>query len=869
MQLCRIEVLKIIFIYMDNILIKIGPETSIGARFPIVYNDNNQKIIDAINGIETHIENIRTVQTKRILPVLQYNETKYQQMKVSYDDLKDNYDELLSKYNEFSQKYDALLNAFNQIDDRIEEIIETGLVVPTNISAFENDAGYITSTEVPTAQVNADWEATSGAGQILHKPTLFSGNYNDLENKPTIPTVPTNVSAFTNDANYITSADVPAQVNADWNATSGAGQILNKPELFSGNYNDLENKPTIPTVPTAVSAFENDVNYLTSETDPTVPDWAKAENKPTYSYSEIANRPTNVSSFTNDANYITNTVNDLLYYYKKTDTYSTSEINALVGSITHFSWEIYANISSITNPSQNVLYLIGPTGTGTDKYEEFVYTTNNEFIKIGDTTIDLSNYVQKDGNKQLSTEDFTTALLNKLNGIETGAQVNIKPDWNAVTGDSSEILNKPTIPTNVSDLTNDIGYITSADIPAQVNADWNAVSGAGQILNKPNISDEFVIELIGSYVNNNPVISSNITFEEMMEAYNNDKQLILKFNFTNSFFGVGSESTVYLKNFEYFELEVEDTPPPDYTYHMVIGVKFFAHVGASLLPNIFENIVLTEGNLIPNTETHSLNVSIDNIVFATSFILDTPKNATNGNVGINVMNYNSQTSDYDINNGGIIISGNNATSVITNSNGDIIVDTPVGDGLEITQNGLQPKVDGTTIEINSNGELSVIGGGSGGSGEGMVLELWGSSPNYGNVGQNLSIVVLRTRDDVYQWNESSDYGSNTTDSRIRDSILSKVLDIVYGKNLPVGTARPEILVKLGYTYYRGRTDVEPIEYVTNIISGRHITYASSYLYIIYQVENFTSSSANNLRGVSRAITFSYTKEEDRIWVNPT
>ena len=32
-----------------------------------------------------------------------------------------------------------------------------------------------------------------------------SGSYNDLSNKPTIPTVPTNVSAFTNDAGYITS----------------------------------------------------------------------------------------------------------------------------------------------------------------------------------------------------------------------------------------------------------------------------------------------------------------------------------------------------------------------------------------------------------------------------------------------------------------------------------------------------------------------------------------------------------------------------------------------------------------------------------------------------------------------------------------
>ena len=35
-----------------------------------------------------------------------------------------------------------------------------------------------------------------------------SGSYNDLTDKPTIPTVPTNVSAFTNDAGYITATDV-------------------------------------------------------------------------------------------------------------------------------------------------------------------------------------------------------------------------------------------------------------------------------------------------------------------------------------------------------------------------------------------------------------------------------------------------------------------------------------------------------------------------------------------------------------------------------------------------------------------------------------------------------------------------------------
>jgi hypothetical protein len=47
-----------------------------------------------------------------------------------------------------------------------------------------------------------------------------------------------------------------------------------------------------------------------------------------------------------------------------------------------------------------------------------------------------------------SDNNFTTVLKNKLDGIETGAEVNVNADWNATSGDS-EILNKPTIPAPV------------------------------------------------------------------------------------------------------------------------------------------------------------------------------------------------------------------------------------------------------------------------------------------------------------------------------------------------------------------------------------------------------------------------------------
>jgi len=65
---------------------------------------------------------------------------------------------------------------------------------------------------------------------------------------------------------------------------------------------------------------------------------------------------------------------------------------------------------------------------------------------------------------------MSAADKTKLNGIATGAEVNVQADWNESSSSSDAyIKNKPTIPA------------------AQVNSDWDAVSGVAQILNKPTL----------------------------------------------------------------------------------------------------------------------------------------------------------------------------------------------------------------------------------------------------------------------------------------------------------------------------------------------------------------------------------------------
>lgn len=68
----------------------------------------------------------------------------------------------------------------------------------------------------------------------------------------------------------------------------------------------------ISTIPTAVSQLTNDSGYLTSytETDPTVPAWAKAATKPSYTASEVGALPSSTvipsktSDLTNDSNFV-------------------------------------------------------------------------------------------------------------------------------------------------------------------------------------------------------------------------------------------------------------------------------------------------------------------------------------------------------------------------------------------------------------------------------------------------------------------------------------------------------------------------------------------------------------------------------------
>ena len=316
----------------------------------------------------------------------------------------------------------------------------------------QGSLGWVAQTP---AQVNSDWDAVSGAAQILNKPTLAtvatSGSYDDLTNKPSIPA---------------------AQVNSDWDAVSGAAQILNKPTLAtvatSGSYNDLSNKPSIPAAQIQSDWDQTDdtaADYIKNK--PSIPaaqvnaDWdavsgvSQILNKPSLatvatsgSYADLSNKPT------------IPTVDQV---------YSASSANAQSG----------VAVASAVSGKQDTISDLETIRSG---------------AALGATAVQPS---------ALATV-ATSGSYNDLSNKPSIPAAQVNADWDAVSG-ISQILNKPSLATvatsgSYDDLTN------KPTIPAaQVNSDWNAASGVSQILNKPSLA---TVATSGSYadLSNKPTI---------------------------------------------------------------------------------------------------------------------------------------------------------------------------------------------------------------------------------------------------------------------------------------------------------------------------------------------------------------------------
>ena len=332
-----------------------------------------------------------------------------------------------------------------------EEIGSVGDVELTN---------YYTKSEVNT--ILNGYAETSDLATVA-----TTGSYDDLSDKPVIPTVPTNVSAFTNDAGYLTEHQSlsnyynKSQTDNLLNGKVNIGSLATVAN--SGSYNDLTDKPdlstkqdvlvsgvNIKTINSQSLLGEGNINIEGGGGGTQVQsNWNETD---TTSMAYIQNKPTNVSSFVNDAGYLTqhqslaDVFADVAYdsatkrinFYGKGDSQHTTVLAYVDAS----DFVVDGMVEDVRIENGNLVIDFNTDSGITD-------------ISIPLTDIfDPSNYYTK--------TEVDTALSAKANSSSLSTV--------ATTGSYNDLTDKPTIPT-------------------QVNSDWNATSGVAQILNKPTIPE--------------------------------------------------------------------------------------------------------------------------------------------------------------------------------------------------------------------------------------------------------------------------------------------------------------------------------------------------------------------------------------------
>ena len=218
---------------------------------------------------------------------------------------------------------------WNIADVSSDAFIKNKPAIPTKTSDITNDSGFITSAALPT-KVS---ELTNDSGFITKNVSDLTNYYNQSEVNGMFNAldIPTKTSDLTNDSGFITNTSY-ATASTGGVIKVGSGLEITDGVLSAtgGGVADEVDWENVINKPTNVSYWTNDAGYVTSAAIPTKT--SDLDNDSGFVTS--GDVPTKTSDLTNDSGFITNSVSNLTNYYKKSETYTQGEVNSLLSAIT-------------------------------------------------------------------------------------------------------------------------------------------------------------------------------------------------------------------------------------------------------------------------------------------------------------------------------------------------------------------------------------------------------------------------------------------------------------------------------------------------------------------------------------------------------
>jgi hypothetical protein len=429
------------------------------------------------------------------------------------------YNDLTNAPTLFDGDYNNLLNAPTLFDGDYNSLLNK----PTLFSGSWNDL-----SDKPNL-------FSGNYNDLYNKPVVFSGNYNDLYNQPTIPT---DISQLTDTTNLIFDRDYNNLTNKpqtlfDFGIVDGtAGQVLTTDgaggltftsvsggsggfdgqwssltgtpttlagygitDGFSGDYNDLTNQPILfsglytdlvgkPTIPTDVSDLTDNQSLLPRFSG----NYNDLTNKPTLfsgSYNDLTDKPTlfdgNYNSLTNKPS-IPSTLTDLGI------TDGTSGQVLTTDGSGGFTFTTVSGGGTTINQLSDVgdVSTTAPTTGQVLKWDGTQWAPASDSTSTGGTGIALTDLsvttAQASGNGSLAYNDVTGVFTFTPADVQSvdlaGYATELYVQSQVFSGDYNDLTNQPTIPTDVSqlsDTTNLLSGGTASIDPWSIDSNGNFV----------------------------------------------------------------------------------------------------------------------------------------------------------------------------------------------------------------------------------------------------------------------------------------------------------------------------------------------------------------------------------------------------------
>lgn len=287
--------------------------------------------------------------------------------------------------------------------------------------------------------------------------------------------------------------------------------------------------------------------------------------------------PTATSQLTNNSGFITNAVNNLVNYYLKSEIYTKDEVDSLVSAVAGIHFE-YVQTLPTTDIQTNAIYLVPKADTQTRNIkEEYINLdgTTSGWEKIGDTEIDLSDYVTiTQLNTALASYVTSTEFVSALATKSTHVRLT-KAQYDALTTEQKHDTTK-------------VYYITDYT-PMPVNAELNdTVTASNKVWSSQKVASEInalstspdIIHLVG--------IGGWVLPENIKDSSKWNLTTQLSFDTSNSFLEDNtSQTNYYLYNIRNGNATVEYLKANNYKYLVAV---LFTH-GSELSPEYKSTVI--------------------------------------------------------------------------------------------------------------------------------------------------------------------------------------------------------------------------------------------------------------------------------------